>query len=182
MKVINDGDTKIPIMSWAEGEDETCIRQAKNAANLPFAFHHLCGMPDFHGGYGVPIGTVLATLHNVVPNAIGVDIGCGMQAVRTNVFVPVLRESHPEHGTITRAILHQIQRDVPIGNGPRGTHEHHKSIPHELEEMFENVTGYGGPDTQTCMRHSAVLGSFSVPLVVETTLSNLIMTRMVGCG
>ena len=133
-------------MSWADDMDETCLRQAKNAANLPFIHHHLSGMPDFHGGYGVPIGTVLALLHNVVPNAIGVDIGCGMHAVRTNVKVGVLRESHPEHGTITRAILHQIQRDVPIGNGPRGTHEHHKPIPRELDELYGGVTGMGRPD------------------------------------
>jgi len=59
----------------------------KNLANLPFAFKHIAIMPDSHQGYGMPIGGVLATKGVVIPNAVGVDIGCGMCAVRTSLKI-----------------------------------------------------------------------------------------------
>ncbi len=72
---------------WLEDADEGTLAQARNLANLPFAFKHLALMPDAHMGYGMPIGGVLATKGVVIPNAVGVDmdIGCGMCAVPTNL-------------------------------------------------------------------------------------------------
>lgn len=77
-------DEKIVIKSWCENPEEGAIEQAKNLANLPFAFKQICLMPDTHQGYGMPIGGVLATKDVVIPNAVGVDIGCGMCAARTS--------------------------------------------------------------------------------------------------
>lgn len=62
--------------------DHKCQQQVRNAMSLPFAVQHVSIMPDAHGGYGVPIGSVLATNNVVIPNAVGVDIGCGMIAAR----------------------------------------------------------------------------------------------------
>jgi len=76
---------KIPIKLWLKNIEEGALKQAKNLANLPFAFKHIAIMPDSHQGYGMPIGAVLATKGAVVPNAVGVDIGCGMCAVQTNL-------------------------------------------------------------------------------------------------
>ncbi len=76
---------KIPIKLWLENIEDGALEQAKNLANLPFAFKHIAIMPDSHQGYGMPIGAVLATKGVVVPNAVGVDIGCGMCAVKTNL-------------------------------------------------------------------------------------------------
>jgi tRNA-splicing ligase RtcB (3'-phosphate/5'-hydroxy nucleic acid ligase) len=76
---------KVPIKLWLEDIEDGAIEQAKNLANLPFIFKHLAIMPDSHQGYGMPIGGVLATKGVVVPNAVGVDIGCGMCAVKTNL-------------------------------------------------------------------------------------------------
>lgn len=76
---------KIPIKLWLDDIEEGAIQQAKNLANLPFAFKHIAIMPDAHQGYGMPIGGVMATKGVVVPNAVGVDIGCGMCAVRTSL-------------------------------------------------------------------------------------------------
>lgn len=83
------------------------MAQAKNLANLPCAFHHIALMADAHVGYGMPIGGVLATDGVVIPNGVGVDIGCGMCAVRTG-----LQELRPEQ-------LKDIRRDlgqaIPLG-------------------------------------------------------------------
>lgn len=61
------------------------MEQASNLARLPFAFRQVCLMPDTHQGYGMPIGGVLATKGVIIPNAVGVDIGCGMSAVQTSL-------------------------------------------------------------------------------------------------
>ena len=74
---------KIPIKIWADDVEDGALQQAKNLANLPFAYKHIAIMPDVHQGYGMPIGGVLATKGVIVPNAVGVDIGCGMCAVKT---------------------------------------------------------------------------------------------------
>jgi len=76
---------KLPIKLWLDDIEDGALEQAKNLANLPFAFKHISIMPDSHQGYGMPIGAVLATKGVVVPNAVGVDIGCGMCAVKTNL-------------------------------------------------------------------------------------------------
>lgn len=76
---------KKPIKMWLEDIEEGALSQARNLANLPFTFKHVAIMPDAHQGYGMPIGGVLATEGVVIPNAVGVDIGCGMCAVRTSL-------------------------------------------------------------------------------------------------
>ena len=83
MKIISTEN--IPIKMWLNDIEEGALNQAKNLANLPFAFKHIAIMPDSHQGYGMPIGGVLATHNVIIPNAVGVDIGCGMCAVRTSL-------------------------------------------------------------------------------------------------
>jgi tRNA-splicing ligase RtcB len=86
------------------------LRQARNLGNLEVAEDHAALMPDAHSGFGMPIGGVLFTNGAVVPYAIGVDIGCGVQVARTNL---VWEDSlTPEK---LRNLLRQIQRDVPTG-------------------------------------------------------------------
>ena len=74
-----------PVKIWADEVDDHAMKEIENLATLPFVFHHLAFMPDVHGGKGMPIGGVLAADNVVVPNAVGVDIGCGMCAVKTNL-------------------------------------------------------------------------------------------------
>ncbi|WP_020526994.1 RtcB family protein [Flexithrix dorotheae] len=76
---------RLPIKMWLDDLDDEALAQAKNLANLPFAFKHIPLMPDSHVGYGMPIGSILATEGVVVPNAVGVDIGCGMCAMKTSL-------------------------------------------------------------------------------------------------
>ncbi|MDR0438154.1 MAG: RtcB family protein [Bacteroidales bacterium] len=100
---------KIPIKMWLDDIEEDALKQATNLANLPFAFSHICLMPDTHVGYGMPIGGVLTTDNVIIPNAVGVDIGCGMCAVETNVKVDGLR-----HEQLTQ-IMAGIRELVPLG-------------------------------------------------------------------
>jgi tRNA-splicing ligase RtcB len=104
---------KIPIKLWLDDIDEGALKQAKNLANLPFAFKWIAIMPDAHQGFGMPIGAVLATRDIVIPNAVGVDIGCGMCAVKTSLRRDIEYE-------LLRKILGSIRKSVPVG------FKHHK--------------------------------------------------------
>jgi len=97
----------IPIKLWLDEVEDSALIQAKNLANLPFAFSHVALMPDSHMGYGMPIGGILATKNVVVPNAVGVDIGCGMCAVKTSL-------THIEKDTI-KTIMGEIRKVIPVG-------------------------------------------------------------------
>ncbi|MFO7850425.1 MAG: RtcB family protein [Spirochaetia bacterium] len=95
---------RIPIKLWLDTIEEGALKQTKNIADLPWAFHHIAVMPDAHEGFGMPIGGVLATEEVVIPNAVGVDIGCGMIAVQTD-----LEDFSPgELEPISRAIREEI--------------------------------------------------------------------------
>ena len=64
---------------------ENAMDQLRNCAKLPFIHKHVAGMPDVHYGRGATIGSVIATKGAIVPAAVGVDIGCGMMAVKTSL-------------------------------------------------------------------------------------------------
>lgn len=98
---------RIPIKLWLEDLEEGALLQAKNLANLDIAFRHIAIMPDSHQGYGMPIGGILATKDAIIPNAVGVDIGCGMCSLRTNmkeIFLDDLKK-----------VMGRIRETVPVG-------------------------------------------------------------------
>jgi len=76
-----------PLKLWdSHGEfDEGAMQQLRNTAQLPFIHKHVAGMPDVHWGMGATVGSVVATKGAIVPAAVGVDIGCGMMAIRTDI-------------------------------------------------------------------------------------------------
>jgi tRNA-splicing ligase RtcB len=111
MKWVNT-DNKIPIKSWCEDVEDGAMEQATNLANLPFAFHHVALMPDCHAGYGMPIGGVLATTGVVIPFAVGVDIGCGMGFVETDVDADEVI-THPSN--ILNEFVRNIKLQIPVG-------------------------------------------------------------------
>ena len=82
-KIINS--ERKPIKLWLDDIEAGALEQARNLANLPFLVSHVAVMPDAHLGYGMPIGGVIATDGVIIPNAVGVDIGCGMCVVRTGL-------------------------------------------------------------------------------------------------
>lgn len=101
--------TKLTAKLWLDEVEDSCMEQIVRLASLPYAFHHVAIMPDTHTGVGMPIGGVLATKGVVVPNAVGVDIGCGMCAVRTN-----LKASELCRKDITTVMSH-IRKNIPLG-------------------------------------------------------------------
>ena len=109
---------RIPIHIWTESVESIeagCLEQAVHLANLPFAHHHIALMPDTHQGIGMPIGGVVACKDVVIPNAVGVDIGCGMAFVQTNVPVQLLREVVTGSGKLIQCIIGGILRTIPVG-------------------------------------------------------------------
>ncbi len=104
-------ENQLPIKSWIPEEqyflDKKMVEQVENLAKLPFAFSHIVLSPDGHVGYGMPIGGVLATKGVVIPNCVGVDIGCGMCAVKTSLT---------EINTgVLKIIMGEIRKVVPVG-------------------------------------------------------------------
>jgi tRNA-splicing ligase RtcB len=102
----------VPIKAWTQGvpvEDEA-RRQLINIARLPFVFRHVAAMPDVHLGIGATVGSVIPTVGAIIPAAVGVDIGCGMCAVRTSVRAEHLPDS-------LRDIRLAIEDAVPVGFG-----------------------------------------------------------------
>src|SRR5918994_1537198 len=82
------------------------LRQIENTASMPFIFKHVAVMPDCHYGKGATVGTVLATKGSIIPAAVGVDIGCGMIAVKT----PLKRDAFKD----PPALRADIERRIPM--------------------------------------------------------------------
>ena len=112
---------KKPIKLWLKDIDNGAMEQAKNLANLPFVHSHIAIMPDAHLGYGMPIGGVMATEGVVIPNAVGVDIGCGMCALQTSL--------HSLERDKLRAILSQIRKTIPLGFKHQKKAQDHRLMP-----------------------------------------------------
>ncbi len=108
MKIIQTDKMGLPIYSWVTDLEEECMQQAINLSNLPFAFSHIALMPDAHLGFGMPIGGVLATLGEIIPNAVGVDIGCGMMACKTNI--------RNYDSLKIEQIIKDIRNSIPVGH------------------------------------------------------------------
>jgi tRNA-splicing ligase RtcB len=95
---------------WTKGVpvEDSALQQIKNTSSLPILAGPVAVMPDVHFGIGATVGTVIATNAAVIPAAVGVDIGCGMCAVRTNLSASDLPDSLAD-------VRHQIERSVPVG-------------------------------------------------------------------
>ncbi len=121
---------KKSIKLWLDDIEAGAFEQVKNLANLPFVFRHVAVMPDAHQGYGMPIGGVMASEEVVIPNAVGVDIGCGMCAVRTSLTTVSTDK--------LKAVLSEIRQAIPLGfqhhkRGQDPTHMPKAELP--LEEL-----------------------------------------------
>lgn len=125
---------KRPIKLWLDDLEPGALSQAKNLANLPFAFSHIPIMPDSHQGYGMPIGSILATQGVVVPNAVGVDIGCGMCAMRTD-----LQEISTEELKKTLGIARKL---IPLGFNWHDEPQDESWMPTGHEELTVVNRGY----------------------------------------
>ena len=117
MFVLYNENTRFPVKIWLESQEqleENCLEQAYHLSQLPFIHKWVCLMPDTHAGKGMPIGGVIAVKDAVIPNAVGVDIGCGMDFIPTNIPMDAIREIQTGNGTVIQSIIGNIMRTIPL--------------------------------------------------------------------
>ncbi|MEM8778323.1 MAG: RtcB family protein [Cyanobacteria bacterium P01_G01_bin.49] len=101
--------TPNPVLSWANHDLASAETQmAKNVASLPFVYKHVALMPDVHLGKGALVGSVIATEDAVIPAAVGVDIGCGMAAIKTPFTANQLEGK-------LKQIRSEVEAAIPVG-------------------------------------------------------------------
>jgi tRNA-splicing ligase RtcB (3'-phosphate/5'-hydroxy nucleic acid ligase) len=104
------------LMNWASILEPNTQAQAERTASMPFIFPHVALMPDAHLGKGSTVGSVIPTLHAIIPAAVGVDIGCGMRAVRTQFTAEDMRG----RGNLG-PLRESIERAIPLSAGKYNT-------------------------------------------------------------
>ncbi len=105
-QVLDQG--RIPVKIYTDDIESTARRQLENLAEMPFIHSHIAAMPDVHCGIGATVGSVIPTREAIIPAAVGVDIGCGMNAVRLNLTANQLPDN-------LRGLRSAIEREVPVG-------------------------------------------------------------------
>jgi tRNA-splicing ligase RtcB len=137
--MINQVITKarVPVKIWATDPESQAIDQLLNVASLPFIHSHVAAMPDMHYGLGATIGSVIASKGAIIPAAVGVDIGCGMLAVRTSLTAGQLPDD-------LKAIRHQIERDVPVGRDEHKEGSLARLIPHHIIQSHQALMARHG--------------------------------------
>jgi len=99
------------LYSWASIIDEKTLEQAIKTSQLPFVYPHVALMPDAHLGKGATVGSVVGTIGAVAPSIVGVDIGCGMIAVRTQFLLSDVK------GKDMSVLRRSIERSIPLSAG-----------------------------------------------------------------
>ena len=145
MFVIYHEGMKKPIRVWLENQEqieESCLEQAYHLADLPFLHKWVCLMPDTHTGKGMPIGGVIAAKDVIIPNAVGVDIGCGMDFVSTNIRVEDIRKIQTGNGSLVQAMIGGIMRGIPLNTERYRVPQESKVLDlakREMEKYAENA-------------------------------------------
>ena len=141
-----------PVKAWVKGVpvEDSARMQLANVARLPFIHSHVAAMPDVHFGRGATVGSVIATKGAIIPAAVGVDIGCGMMAVRTTVTADQL----PDDLSMIRS---DIERSVPHGGvGKKGGWM--KGVPNAIASRFVS-TGLADRLTVIEDKHRKIRGA-----------------------
>ena len=114
IKKIHNKKGKVPVKIWTNDLDEASLKQLTQVSELPFIYKHVAVMPDAHLGKGCTIGSVIPTRKAIIPAAVGVDIGCGMMAVKTNLTSDQLSGFTTD---ALKSIRMGIESGVPLGAG-----------------------------------------------------------------
>lgn len=101
---------------WAKDVEDEAIKQIQNVSALPFVFKHIAVMPDVHAGWGSTVGSVIPTQKAIMPAAVGVDIGCGMMALKLPFKIDQIKNLD--------VLRHSIERSVPVGFSQHKNLEH----------------------------------------------------------
>ncbi len=138
LQTLNKG--QVPVHIWTDDVQSAALDQLANVSRMPFIHHHVAAMPDVHAGIGATVGSVIPTRGAIVPAAVGVDIGCGMNAVRTSLSAKDLPDS-------LRRLRNGIEAAVPVGFD---MHDHDPvkrstimPLARELEQVLERHPAIG---------------------------------------
>jgi len=155
----------VPVKAWIDGLpiEASAERQLRGVARLPFIHRWVAAMPDVHWGKGATIGSVIPTKGAIVPAAVGVDIGCGMMAVKTDLTASRLPEN-------LRTVRSAIEKAIPHGRSHRGGSRDKGSwndVPKSVNAMWKSLdAGYrqikerhGGVAKARHITHLGTLGS-----------------------
>lgn len=136
------------VKAWTTDIEPEAMQQLRNCARMPFVLHKgIAAMPDVHYGIGATVGSVIPTEGAIIPAAVGVDIGCGMNAVRTSLVASDLPES-------LQALRHDIERSVPLGaGGAHGDEQWAGDLYDRMPKALEKVS------TKNAGRQLGTLGS-----------------------
>ncbi len=115
MQLFNKEGYKVPIKAWVDGVpiEDQARTQLDNMASLSIIHSHIAVMPDVHWGNGATVGSVIPMKGAIIPAAVGVDIGCGMMAVRTSLFAHQLPDN-------LKSLRSTIEEAVPVGRTDDG--------------------------------------------------------------
>lgn len=116
MQVLSGG--KVPVKIWTDDVESSALNQLRDLARMDFIHKHVAVMPDVHSGIGSTIGTVLPTVDVIIPAAVGVDIGCGMNAVKLSLTANDLPDN-------LHIIRQKIEDSIPLA----GTGGHGSNVP-----------------------------------------------------
>lgn len=155
-EVIRDEGMRVPVKCWNHGVEfeEQAREQLRNLATIPCVFHHVAAMPDVHAGFGSTVGSVFATKGAIIPAAVGVDIGCGMMAVRTSLVASDLPDN-------LFGLRSKIEEVVPVGAVDSGFW---RDTPKHIAKAY---SGMSGPYNAMREKHS-ILGKDRGPVQLGT--------------
>jgi tRNA-splicing ligase RtcB len=105
-RIISKG--KVPVKIFTDDIEPEAMQQLYNIAQLPFIHSHVAAMPDVHAGIGATVGSVIPTKGAIIPAAVGVDIGCGMNAIRLSIKADELPDN-------LRRLRSLIEAAIPVG-------------------------------------------------------------------
>jgi tRNA-splicing ligase RtcB len=129
---------QVPVKIWTDEIEFAAIQQLKNVAALPIVRGHIAAMPDVHLGIGATVGSVIPTRAAIIPAAVGVDIGCGMNAVRTTLTASDLPDS-------LARLRSAVEAMVPVGfaqhawDKVRGSK--HQRAARPLDDRLDRIVG-----------------------------------------
>lgn len=164
----DDGSKTLPVRAWVRGVEfeEEARAQVRNTASLPFV-RALAVMPDCHWGMGATIGSVIATKGAIIPAAVGVDLGCGMLAVKTDLAAKDL----PDALTLMRS---EIEKAVPHGrtdNGGKNDRGAWHDVPEHVKALWRSSPEHNSNMTsmwldyrfgKLCAKHPKLAGANSL--------------------
>jgi len=129
-KMLNKG--KVPVKIFTDDIEPAAIQQLNNIAQLPIVHNHIAAMPDVHMGIGATIGSVIPTIDAIIPAAVGVDIGCGMNAIRLSINADKLPNN-------LRKVRLELEKTIPVGFNMHKTDKARESTIRALNGGLEQI-------------------------------------------